>query len=406
MPETSDARQDAPVVDVLIAGGGPIGSAIALALAGSSLRVALIGPAAPDSGDPRPIALSHGSRSILEQLGCWPLALPGATAISAIHISQRGRFGRTLINAAEHQLPALGYVIAYDALHRAVSSGLGCTRITGLVDAIEDRGTYARAISSTGVIDARLIVLADGGHIAGSHNEDYGQVALVARVTADKAHQGRAWERFTPEGPLALLPFDKDKQGKDAAGSHCGDNNDDRGGNDGGYAMVWCTTPERALELAEANEQRFLAALQHTFGHRAGRFTAGTPCVAFPLALRRAKRSPPHCVLVGNAAQALHPVAGQGLNLGLRDGLELARLIRNCAAQDLGTPAFDARYQRARASDRSAVLGLTDTLVKLFSNSNPAAGLARGAGLFLLDLLPAPRRFFTRRMMYGMRGLP
>ena len=281
MPETADTRQDAALVDVLIAGGGPIGSAIALALADSPLRVALIGPAVSGNGDSRPIALSHGSRSILEQLGCWPLASPGTTAISAIHISQRGRFGRTLIEAAEHHLPALGYVIAYDALQRAVSSERGCARITGLVEAVEDQGSFARATGSAGVIDARLIVLADGGNLAQSHNQDYGQVALVARITADQPHLGRAWERFTPEGPLALLPFDKDTESNSNSG--------------GGYAMVWCTTPERAAALAEANEQQFLAALQHAFGHRAGRFTASTPRTTFPLALRRAKRSPPWC---------------------------------------------------------------------------------------------------------------
>ena len=382
MPEAAGT----PAFDVLIAGGGPIGSAIAQALSGSHLRVALVGPGAPAHPDPRPIALSHGSKLILEQLGCWPPG--GATAITAIHVSHQGRFGRTLINAAEHQLPALGHVIAYDELQRAASVGLGCTQLTGLVQTIEDRATLARAVTSNGVIDARLVVLADGGHLTESRSQDYGQVALVAHIETDTPHQGRAWERFTPEGPLALLPFD--------SGNKSGN----------GYGMVWCTSPQRAAGLAEMNQGVFLAALQHAFGNRAGRFISASARSQFPLALRRARHAPLRCVTVGNAAQALHPVAGQGLNLGLRDGVELARMIRDCAAEALGEPAFVARYRAVRAPDRNAGVRVTDALVKLFSNSNAAAGLARGAGLFLLDMLPAPRRFLTRRMMFGMRALP
>jgi 2-octaprenyl-6-methoxyphenol hydroxylase len=367
-------------VDVLIAGGGPIGSAIARALSDTPLRVALIDPAVPAAADPRPIALSEGSRLILEQLGCWPSA--DATTIAEIHVSHQGRFGRTRMSAAEHALPALGHVIAYGRLHRATSGNTGCRHITGLVDAVDDCGDFAAAVTSGTRIAARLIVLADGGHLARTQSESYPQVALVANIDADQPHRGRAWERFTPHGPLALLPFGR------------------------GYAMVWCTTPERAQALETAGQTMFLQALQQAFGHRAGRFTAASERSRFPLALRRAGRAPARCVTVGNSAQTLHPVAGQGLNLGLRDAVELACLVRDCAPQDLGSPDFVSRFQAARAPDRNAGVRVTDQLVRLFSNANPVAGLARGTGLFMLDLMPAPRRFLARRMMFGMRALP
>ena len=231
-------------------------------------------------------------------------------------------------------------------------------------------------------MDAKLIVIADGGHLTDARAEHYGQVALVAQISADTPHIGRAWERFTPDGPLALLPF--------------GD----------GYAMVWCTSPQTAGELARDNEQSFLKCLQQAFGHRAGLFIAATRRHQFPLSLRRAKQSLPRSLAVGNAAQTLHPVAGQGLNLGLRDGVELARMIRDCAPQDLGCSQFASRYQATRSPDRDSSVRTTDTLVKLFSNSNSVIGLTRGCGLFLIDLLPAPRRFLARRMMFGMRALP
>ncbi len=375
MPEAPATK-----VDVLIAGGGPVGSAIAIALAYSPLRVAVVGPAATANSDQRPIALSYGSRLILERLDAWPAGI--ATDISTIHVSHQGRFGRTRIEAAEHDLPALGYVAAYDALHTRVSARVGASRLEGVVTTIEENGDHARATTSAGLIDARLIVLSDGGQFTQTRSESYDQVAMIAQITADKPHMGRAWERFTPEGPLALLPF----------------------GN--GYAMVWCTTPEAARKMTAENEALFLAALQRAFGHRAGRFTSATKRSQFPLALRRAKQAPARCITVGNAAQTLHPVAGQGLNLGLRDGAELAKLILDCAPGDLGSAAFADRYDAMRATDRGAGIRVTDTLVRLFSNSSPLAGLGRGSGLFLLDLLPAPRRFLARRMMFGMRALP
>jgi 2-octaprenyl-6-methoxyphenol hydroxylase len=381
MPESADSA-----FDVLIVGGGPVGSTIALALADTSLRVGLLGPAIEAVNDARPIALSHGSAQILAQLDCCMPA--AANAIMAIHVSHQGRFGRTLIRAEEHSLPALGYVIAYDEVVRATSTKVVCARFHERVGTIADRGDFAEAITPSGALSARLIVLADGGHLAEAQNEHYGQVAIVGQISAEQPAAGRAWERFTPEGPLALLPL-SDETG---AGSI--------------YAMVWCMSPARAALLAEKSNGEFLDALQQCFGFRAGPFTAVGERRQYPLTLRRATKAPARCVTVGNAAQALHPVAGQGLNLGLRDGVELARLIRDCAPGELGSPQFVSHFEAARAPDRYTGIRVTDTLVRLFSNTNPVVGAARGAGLFVLDLMPAPRRFLARRMMFGMRALP
>ncbi len=378
---------------MLIAGGGPIGSAIALALSGSQLRVGLVGPGVVDA-DKRPIALSHGSALILGRLGC---NMPdSATAITSIHVSQQGRFGRTLISCSEHRLPALGHVVPYDDLSRATTLKVGQQRIDDQVGSIEDRGAFAVALTRGGELSARLIVLADGGHLTETQKQSYAQVALVGRIDADQPAAGRAFERFTPSGPLALLPADNNNVNSTIRGARAG----------GSYAMVWCMDPAQAALLAAAGDAGFLAALQQCFGHRAGRFISAGARNVFPLALRRALQAPARCVTVGNAAQALHPVAGQGLNLGLRDGMELARLIRDCAPTDLGSPAFVSRFQAARATDRNAGVRVTDSLVRLFSNNDALAGLGRGAGLFMLDLLPAPRRFLARRMMFGMRAIP
>ncbi len=366
-------------VDILIVGGGPVGSAVATGLDGSHLRIAVVGPTAT-STDSRPIALSHGSRLILENIGAWPA--PDATEISTIHVSHQGRFGRTRVEAAEHGVPALGYVVAYDKLHAHVSAICGASRIDGVVSAIDEFGDFARVTTSAGLFEARLVVLSDGGQLSAGKSESYDQVATIAQIAVKTPHAGRAWERFTPCGPFALLPFGKD------------------------YALVWCTSPEFAERLENKNEADFIKAAQQVFGHRAGVFRAVSKRSRFPLSLRRATGLPRRCVAVGNAAQTLHPVAGQGLNLGLRDGSELAQFIHKASPEDLGTAAFVERYLASRNVDRNATVGVTDLLVRFFSNSRPLTGLVRGSGLFLLDILPQPRRFLARRMMYGMRAIP
>ena len=370
-----------PEVDVAIAGGGPVGCALALALSGSSISVARIAGEA-DFAD-RPIALSYGSRLILERLGVWSSVR--SNPIETIHVSQRG-FGRTVIRRADHGLPALGYVTAYSGLvaQLAGHSPAGAESLKDWNSA--DNEVLLRLShgeKKTG-LRARLLVLADGGQNRRTrYARDYRQQAIVAEVTAECPRAGVAWERFTVEGPLALLPF-RDR-----------------------YALVWSVRPASAAELLELSDSDFLARLREIFGGRLGNFGSIGPRSTFPLSLRYGRIDPaPRVVAIGNAAQTLHPVAGQGLNLGLRDAWELAQMLLDVAKEEIGASRFLARYARSRSFDRYAGIGFTDFLVRAFSNSLAPLALARGAGLATLDALPPARSFLARRMIFGARALP
>jgi 2-octaprenyl-6-methoxyphenol hydroxylase len=379
-------------VDVVVAGGGPVGAALAASLADSGLAVRLVDPAMRPDGRLRPVALSHGSRLILEGLGAWG-AFP-ATPIERIHVSQAHGFGRTLMRADELDVPALGYVCNLPALADALSARVAALRLDARVVAWEPHGDGALAVAENAdgehEIAARLVVLADGGRSAGADLalRDYGQTAIAAVVTADRAPERMAWERFTDEGPLALLPFATDDGPR--------------------LALVWTVRSARAAALMNAPDEAFLHELGERFGGRLGRFTAVAQREAYPLALRyrRSTTVAPRVVAIGNAAQTLHPVAGQGLNLGLRDAAELAATVRDAARDALGDGTMLAAYDRARRADRLASISLTDGLVRAFGTTLPGAGVVRGLGLAALDLVPAARRVFARRMMLGMRGLP
>jgi 2-octaprenyl-6-methoxyphenol hydroxylase len=368
-------------VDVAIAGGGPVGCALALALSGSAVSVARIAGEA-DFAD-RPITLSYGSRLILERLGAWNSVRNNP--IETIHVSQQG-FGRTTIDRADHGLPALGYVTAYSEL---VAQLAGRTPVRS--ESLRDWKSadhevvlrLSRGEKESG-LRARLLVLADGGHNRHTrHVRDYRQQAIVAEVTTEHPRAGVAWERFTAEGPLALLPF-RDR-----------------------YALVWSVRQAGAAELLGLSDPDFLARLRKIFGGRLGNFTSVGSRSSFPLSLRHGRIVPaPRVLAIGNAAQTLHPVAGQGLNLGLRDAWELAQMLLETAREEIGAPSSLARYARNRRIDRYAGIGFTDFLVRIFSNSLAPLALARGAGLAALDALPPARRFLARRMIFGARALP
>lgn len=385
-------------IDILIAGGGPVGVALALALEASGRSVVLVearsadslGQRSAGSNDERPLALSYASRLILDRLGAWSgLA---TTPIETIHVSQRGGFGRTVIRATDYKLPALGYVVSYgDLLHNLFAAPCSARRLLGARLTAQD-GATAVVQTEQGCVSfaPRLTVLADGARIdetasASSYSKDYRQTAVVAKVKSSQPHRGRAWERFTPMGPLALLP----------QSAH--------------YALIWTTSPERAAQLCTLDAPLFLAELHAAFGDRLGGFVEVGERASFPLSLRyRREEAFPRSIAIGNAAQTLHPVAGQGFNLGLRDAWELARLAREAsgATRELGSAGFLAHYRRARGLDRSAGIHLTDMLVSVFSNADPLLRLGRGAGLLALDLLPTVRGFLARRMIYGARALP
>ena len=352
--------------EIVVRGAGPVGCAIALLLRAAGKDVIVAGRRSlPGKAPLRPIALSHASRLILERIGAWQALDP--TPIKAIHVSQQGAFGRTCLSAEDALVPALGYVVDYESLSRCLLSKL------------DECGIGIEADAG----DALLAIHAEGSSSA-VQEKDYAQEALVALVTTTPAAAHTAWERFTPEGPLALLPL----------GAR--------------YCAVWGMRPGRAQALCSAPEAEFLEALGAAFGGRAGRFVAVAERSRSPLALRvRNSRVGPREAYVGNAAQTLHPVAGQGLNLGLRDAWDLAQVLRGAQdSQDPGDARLLQRYAAMRQLDAMAGVRITDFLAGAFLGANPVAGLMRGIGLTALDICMPARRFFARRMIYGTSALP
>jgi 2-octaprenyl-6-methoxyphenol hydroxylase len=381
--------------DVAVIGGGPVGAVLALALRGSGRRVAVLeareDPVA--AADPRALAVSWGSRLILERLGVW--ARVPATAIRNIHVSARGSFGRAVLSAGECGVPELGYVVSYRDLHRALHEDLAASDaayLTGaeVTEVSCDAGAGRVAFGRGGEARearAQLVVLADGGRLVQAvrglrrREREYGQWAVVAEVGVGRPHNNAAYERFTATGPVALLPRGE------------------------GYALVWTARAEQAQALLALDDGAFLARLHEHFGGRAGRFLAAGPRAGFPLALREAQaRGVPRLALLGNAAHTLHPVAGQGFNLGLRDAWELAELLLRCRGADPGSEELLARFRARRRLDTEGGVLFTDSLVRLFSNDLPVLSAARGAALTALDLLPPAKRFLGRRMIFGPRG--
>jgi 2-octaprenyl-6-methoxyphenol hydroxylase len=391
---------NAPAYDVAICGAGPAGMALAALLAKRGVpanRIALIDARslAQASKDPRSIALSYGSRQILEEIGAWPMpAAAGATAIHQIHVSRRGQFGRSLIDRDEHKLPALGYVTRYGDLvsalgavcERAGITMLRPARVSSLDElpdsvvlnlASEGNSEAAESSVTAASLRAAIVVQAEGGLFNDQENRsqrrDYRQTAIIAQVRSTRPVAHRAFERFTEQGPLALLP-----QGDE-------------------YSLVWCVRPDAAAALQALGDQAFLAALGEAFGERVGRFTHASPRLAFPLGLNADPRSTALTVAIGNAAQTLHPVAGQGLNLGLRDVTVLARLLAREA-----TPAMLAQFIALRHQDRTTTVRLTDTMARVFANDSPAQALL-GLSLAAIDMVGPARGVLAELMMYGRR---
>ena len=379
-------------VDIAIVGGGPVGAALAAGLEGLGLDVVVLEARKTlEAPDPRAIALSEGSRLILQRLAVWDDLGTKAAAIETIHVSQRGGFGRAELKAADMGVPALGHVAEYGDLYAALAQRMtacGARVITGA------RVTQAGATSAYGMVKfeqdgeehlltANLVVLSEGGKALPPElrqDKDYGQSAVVCTVRTAQSHGNRAYERFTPEGPIALLPL-RDE-----------------------YALVW-TTPKDQVEARLAlSDADFLNQLQAAFGDRQGRFLQTGPRAAFPLKLSLARESASHRLIrIGNAAHVLHPVAGQGFNLGLRDAWKLAEAIADIPSEKLGESPL-AGYARQRRYDIIGGSLMTDLLVAGFSNDNPLLRHGRGLALGALDVLPPLKTLFARKMMFGAQS--
>jgi 2-octaprenyl-6-methoxyphenol hydroxylase len=389
--------------DLVIVGAGPVGATLALALSESDIDVVTLDarPAGTIARSDRSLALSHGARLIFERLGVWDSVAAtraDVTPITAIDISQRGGFGHARLQARDQGVDALGYVVSYRALQHALDAALAAAGMTvehGLdvkrVSAAADRGSANIVGERDGKPvewSARLAAVADGGgnvvdYIA-RRKHDYRQVALVAKVWSSEGHGGLAFERFTDEGPMALLPED----------DH--------------YGVVWTTTAENADRLVTLPEATFLAELAQRFGPCAGSWLRAADRRTFPLTLEVAARvTGERTVLLGNAAQALHPVAGQGFNLGVRDAYELAQELLSISAiterDQFGAPAFLSAYSRRRSADRWSGIAFTHSVLGLFGTDASMLRWPRGLALTILDALPPVKRVFTHAMLYGVR---
>ncbi|MFQ6021935.1 MAG: 2-octaprenyl-6-methoxyphenyl hydroxylase [Acidiferrobacterales bacterium] len=391
--------------DIVIVGGGLVGLSLACALGRSDLSVAVIESAdltaaLVPSDDARTLALAYGSKRIFEGIGVWSdIQARGVTPIKRIHVSNRGHFGVTRLNAAGAGIEALGYVVempvlgavlyqtlaAFDSIH--VISPATMEKITFGNDAVSlDVGQ--RGLTKT--ITARLIVGADGGRSRvreavgiDARRVDYGQSAIVANISASIAHGNVAYERFTDSGPLALLPM-----------------------RDNRCTVVWSARTREVDTILGWDDNAFLQRLQERFGDRLGRFCQVSRRQAYPLYLTRVDEHVcARAALVGNAAHTVHPVAGQGFNLGLRDVATLSEVLVDAtrAGHDIGDVQVLAQYMKLRERDTAAVTAFTDGLIRIFANSFAPLAFARNLGLIATDLLPPLKRALIRRSS-GLAG--
>jgi len=377
------------IFDIAICGAGPVGQTLALLLiqrGADKSQIVLIDAKTKQQAttDKRTIALSHGSQQILKTAQAWPVK---ATEIHQIHVSRRGHFGRTLIDRSQHQVPALGYVARYSDIITPLTEALDnySPEFTFLrpakVSAITQTDAHANILlEDQSNIQAQLVVQAEGGvfndQAPQTRHHDYQQSALIATVKVSAPIARRAYERFTDQGPLALLPQED------------------------GYAMVWCVDPEQAAHLMTLHDEPFLKELQNAFGERLGKFIHATPRAIFELGLNAQTGAPTgRIVSIGNAAQTLHPVAGQGLNLGLRDAFQLAQFLSKSIA-----PGALQDFFQARQSDRNRTILLTDQLAKIFTGVGGGVQSLMSAGLGLVDIFPPAQQWLANRMMFGERG--
>lgn len=390
--------------DLVIVGGGLVGASLAIALSGQGLRMALVEAAVPTvdevpNYDDRALALAYGTRRIFEGLGLWDAVAGRAGPIEKIHVSERGQFGFTHLDRDEEGVEALGYVITARELGRTLLARLpelpdldiiAPARVTA-IDVDEQAATLTlERGDGKAYLDARLVVAADGvkSFIRDAmdlpvRRWEYGQSAVVANITPERPHRHVAYERFTESGPVALLPM-----------------NDER------CALVWTVSDAELDEVLALDDAAFTARFQARFGNRLGRFTKVGARQGYPLAMVRATESVrPRVAVIGNAAHTLHPIAGQGFNLGLRDVAALADVLAAAVAkgEDLGDIAVLNHYEQWRGRDQQLVSLATDGLARLFANPLLPFRLGRNLGLLAMDLLPGARHRLARAAM-GLTG--
>lgn len=400
-----DTPAHAATHDIVIVGGGLVGASLGCALAPLieryALRVAIIEaaplPAAPQQSDWQPSfdarasAIAEGSAERFRRLGVWSAMQREAAPIKRIHISERGRFGATRLTAEEVNVAALGHVIPNawmgQVLHRRLAELDLEWHCPARVERIAPvAGGHRLVLSDGSTLDAALTVLADGGRSGlkeqlgiESRQAAYEQTALIANVGVSEPHHGVAYERFTADGPMALLPL---------AGN--------------AMELIWTHPAGEEKRRMAMSDNDFLGALQHAFGDRAGRFTRAGKRYSYPLSLVTAQETVrPGLAVLGNAAHALHPVAGQGFNLALRGVMDLVETLEDRLATGgaLGDMATLGAFDQCRARDRRGVVRFSDGLIRLFGSRLPLLSQARAAGLVGLNLAGPLRRDIIRRAM-------
>ena len=385
---------------IIIVGGGPVGATLALLLAKQGLSVTVLearslGAAHSES---RALALSFGSRRILEKLGLWGALSNQATPINSIHVSQKGSLGRTQLHANDYHQQALGYVLSYGVLSAVLDRAIEDAKplVNFIFEASASNIAYAPSQATVtythgGVahnISSPLVVLADGGRtldeLAGLSREtkEYGHDALVTKVRAELPHHNVAYERFTANGPMALLP----------------------NGGEFDFSLVWTGEKSFITPLLSLSDADFLEKFHQQFGDRVGNFLSVEKRLSFPLKMAQLKpdaQQSEHLVVIGNAAQTMHPVAGQGFNVGLRDAESLAQYIASASADELGSANMLASYQASRKSDTKGGLLFTDFLVNLFSNDLVVLSALRGASLGVFDVIQPIKKYLVGKMSFG-----
>ena len=384
---------------IIIIGGGPVGATLALLLVKQGVNVTVLearnlGAAHSES---RALALSFGSRRILEKLGLWGALSTQATPINSIHVSQKGSFGRTQLHAGDYHQEALGYVLSYGVLSAALDLAIADAKSVNFIfeasassivyDVSQATVTYTHG-GLAHSISSPLVVLADGGRtldeLTGLSREtkEYGHDALVTKVRAELPHHNVAYERFTANGPIALLP----------------------NGGEFDFSLVWTGEKSFIASMLSLSDADFLEKFHQQFGDRVGDFLSVEKRLSFPLKMAQLKpdaQQSKHLVVIGNAAQTMHPVAGQGFNVGLRDAESLAQYIASASADELGSAYMLASYQASRKSDTKGGLFFTDFLVNLFSNDLVGLSALRGASLGVFDVIKPVKKYLVGKMSFG-----